>query len=164
MSAQRSARGNHHLAKLFSKIVFHWRHSITDLWRTGGGIRETAGLLFQGPSSNGPAGTAASPTSWHFHWSVSPGRRVVGEWLYPLYGRGLCSAGAGAGGGVGGGVAAAAILDSAVAVAAVGYRVWGVALPSPFPQFGGGGSSPWGGGATAVASAAMAATAANPGE
>lgn len=57
------------------------------------------------------------------------------------------------------------ILDSVVAVVAVGYRVWGVALPSPFPQFGGGGSSHWeGGGATAVASAAMAATAANPGE
>lgn len=60
------------------------------------------------------------------------------------------------------GVAAAAILDSVVAVAAVGYRIWGVALPSP-P-----GSvvvaPPSGGGATAVASRAMAATTANPGE
>lgn len=62
------------------------------------------------------------------------------------------------------GVAAAAILDSAVAVAALRRRVWGVALPSPSPRFGGGGSSHWGGGTAAVASAAMAATTANPGE
>lgn len=32
------------------------------------------------------------------------------------------------------GLAAAAILDSAGAVAAVGRRVWGVALPSPSPR------------------------------
>lgn len=66
------------------------------------------------------------------------------------------------------GVTAAAILDSAVAVAVVGRRVWGVALPFPLPPappgFGGGGSSHWGGGATAVAPTAMAATTANPGE
>lgn len=45
----------------------------------------------------------------------------------------------------GGSVAAAAILDSAVALAAVRRRVWGVALPSPSPRFLGGGSSHWGG-------------------
>lgn len=63
-----------------------------------------------------------------------------------------------------GAVAAAAILDSAVALAAVRRRVWGAALPSPSPRFLGGGSSHWGGGAAAVASTAMAATTANPGE
>lgn len=79
----------------------------------------------------------------------------------PPLGAGLSVVGAGMVGR--GAVAAAAILDSAVALAAVRRRAWGVALPSPSPRFLGGGSSHWGG-AAAVASTAMAATTANPGE
>lgn len=58
----------------------------------------------------------------------------------------------------------AAILGSAVAVAAVGCRVGEWLFPPAPPPPGGSGSSHRGGGGTAVAPTAMAATTANPGE